>query len=71
MIEKINIKAADGTYRLAGLDPPAAPGGRRRFSLTDDERQTLVRVIDLGGQYYARQNTEFTREHGNDPGRRQ
>jgi hypothetical protein len=29
-------------------------------SLTDDERQSLVRAMDLGGQFYARQNTEFT-----------
>jgi hypothetical protein len=28
-------------------------------TLTDDERQMLIRSIDLGGQFYARQNTGF------------
>ena len=28
-------------------------------ALTDEERQMLIRVMDLGGQYWARQNTQF------------
>jgi hypothetical protein len=65
MIQKINIKAADGTYAWPVATNPLHPedvGG----SLTDDERQALVRAMDLGGQFYARQNTEFT-PNTNDP----
>ena len=28
-------------------------------TVTADERQMMVRTCDLGGQYYARQNTGF------------
>ena len=59
MIEKLNIKAPDGTTAWPLSTHPLHPedvGG----SLTDDERQSLVRAMDLGGQYYARQNTAFT-----------
>ena len=65
LIEKINIKAPDGTYAwpLAthALHPEDVGG-----TLTDDERQALVRAMDLGGQFYARQNTGFT-PNTNDP----
>jgi hypothetical protein len=59
LIEKINITAPDGTTAWPLSTHPLHPedvGG----SLTDDERQSLVRAMDLGGQFYARQNTEFT-----------
>jgi hypothetical protein len=28
-------------------------------TLTDEERLTLIRAIDIGGQFYTRQNTGF------------
>jgi hypothetical protein len=28
-------------------------------TLSDDERLTIIRAIDVGGQFYARQNTGF------------
>ena len=28
-------------------------------TLTDEERATLIRSIDVGGQFYSRQNTGF------------
>jgi len=28
-------------------------------TLTDDERLAIIRAIDVGGQYYTRQNTGF------------
>jgi hypothetical protein len=65
LIEKINIKAPDGTYAWPLATHPLHPedvGG----SLSDDDRQSLVRAMDLGGQFYARQNTEFT-PNTNDP----
>jgi hypothetical protein len=59
LIQKINLKAADGTMAFPGAAHPADVVGADK-DLTDAERQTLVRVMDLGGQYYSRQNTGFT-----------
>jgi hypothetical protein len=56
MIKKVNIKAADGTFAYAGgVMHPEDKG----ITLTDDERKILVQSIDVGGQFYARQNTGF------------
>ncbi|HEY2511032.1 MAG TPA: hypothetical protein VGI39_09260, partial [Polyangiaceae bacterium] len=58
LIEKLNLKAADGTTAWPTSTHPMHPedvGG----SLSDDERRTLVLTDDLGGQYYARDNTGF------------
>jgi hypothetical protein len=58
LIQKINVKAADGTVAWPGAAFHPEDQGNS-FSLTDDERQMLIRTMDLGGQYWARQNTGF------------
>ncbi len=57
MIAKINLLAADKTTAFPGAMHPEDTGPAN--TLSDVERQMLVRVMDLGGQYYARQNTNF------------
>ncbi len=57
LIKTINLKASDGTTAWPGPLHPEDQGPG--YSLTDDQRQMLVRAIDLGGQYWARQNTGF------------
>jgi hypothetical protein len=62
MIEKMNLRAADGSTAWAtGLHPED-----KGVTLTDEERKILLMPIDLGGQYYARQNTGFV-PYNNDP----
>lgn len=56
LIKKLNVKAADGTFAYGA---PAMHPEDKGVVLTDEERQTLVRSIDIGGQFYARQNTGF------------
>ncbi len=57
LIAKVNVKAADGAMAYsAAMHPEDAS---EKVKLTDEERQVLIRVMDLGGQYYSRQNTEF------------
>jgi hypothetical protein len=59
LTQKLNLRAADGTTAWPLATHPLHPedvGG----ALTDDERRTIaVYPMDLGGQYYARQNTNF------------
>jgi hypothetical protein len=55
MIIKLNVKAPDGEMAFAGGMHPEDKG----VTLTDDERAVLVRQIDIGGQFYTRQNTGF------------
>ena len=55
LIEKINVTAADGSLAFKTATHPEDKG----VTLTDTERQMLIRSIDLGGQFYARQNTGF------------
>jgi hypothetical protein len=55
LIEKLNVKAADGSLAFKGAMHPED----KNVTLTDGERQMLIRSIDLGGQFYARQNTGF------------
>jgi len=62
---KINIKAADGTFAWDIGSHPMHPEDKG-VTLTDEERRTLIVPIDLGGQYYARQNTGFA-PFNNDP----
>jgi len=63
----VNLNAADGTtaWPLAQYAKhPEDKGG----SLTDDERKTIaVYPMDLGGQYWARQNTGFVPFTSGDP----
>jgi hypothetical protein len=71
LIEKLNITALGDDSRTAWpLDAAFSNadirGGTRRLhpenvgvTLTRDERVKLIRVIDLGGQFYSRKNTGF------------
>jgi hypothetical protein len=67
LTQKLNLRAADGsTAWPLGMKPlhPEDKGG----ALTDDERKTIaVYPMDLGGQYYARQNTGFVPFTNGDP----
>ena len=56
LIKKLNVKAADGTFAYG---VPAMHPEDKGITLTDEERSTLVRSIDVGGQFYSRQNTGF------------
>jgi hypothetical protein len=55
LIQKLNVAAADGTTAW----PTAFHPEDKSVTLTADERQMLIRTMDLGGQYWARQNTGF------------
>lgn len=61
MIKKLNLKAADGTFAWAG---GAMHPEDKGVTLTDEERMQLVQSIDVGGQFYARQNTGFVPFNG-------
>ena len=56
LIKKLNVKAADGSfaYGTEAMHPED-----KGIALTDEERLTLIRAIDVGGQFYTRQNTGF------------
>ena len=59
LIQKINVQAeSDGSVAWPGAKFHPEDQGAS-FSLTNDERQVLIRTMDLGGQYWARQNTGF------------
>jgi Hydrazine synthase alpha subunit middle domain len=60
MIQKLNVKAADGEMAYTGAMHPEDKG----IDLTAEERQQLIRSIDIGGQFYARQNTGFVPFNG-------
>lgn len=65
MIEKLNVRAADGALAFGnGKQHPEDVGG----SLTDEERQALIRSIDLGGQYFARKAQGFKPYEGSPVG---
>ena len=57
LVQKLNVKASDGTTAWPTAFHPEDKGAS--YSLTDDERQMLIRTMDLGGQYWERQNTGF------------
>jgi hypothetical protein len=63
LVRKLNVKAADGTFAYGTQVMHPEDVG---VTLTDEERLQLIRSIDLGGQYYARQNTGFV-PFGTDP----
>lgn len=56
LIKKLNVKSADGQFAFG---TPAMHPEDKGVTLTDEERQMLIRSIDLGGQFYSRQNTGF------------
>jgi hypothetical protein len=65
LTQKINLRSADGT--TTAWPTPLHPEDQG-VTLTDDERKTIaVYPMDLGGQYYARQNTGFVPLTANDP----
>jgi hypothetical protein len=71
LIEKLNITSSLDETRTAwpldeAFSDPSIKGGTRRMhpedvgvTLTRDERVKLIRAIDMGAQYYSRQNTDF------------
>jgi hypothetical protein len=63
LIQKLNVKAADGTFAYGA---PTMHPEDKGITLTDEERQSLIRSIDVGGQFYSRQNTGFV-PFGGDP----
>ncbi len=66
LIEKINVTAADGTTAWPLSTHPMHPEDVG-VTLTADERKTLILTDDLGGQYYARDNTGFVPFTAGDP----
>ena len=78
MIEKINMTSSLDSKKTAwklgeAFSDPNIKGASRTLhpedkgvELTREERQMLIRAIDMGGQYYARQNTQF-QPYTNDP----
>ncbi|MEY4548144.1 MAG: hypothetical protein RL685_4339 [Pseudomonadota bacterium] len=72
LIEKLNITALRDESRTAwpvgaAFSDATIKGGTRSLHpenvgvpLTREERVKLIRAIDMGGQYYSRQNTAFT-----------
>jgi len=63
MIKKLNVQAADGTFAYGSATMHPEDKG---VTLTPEERQHLIRSIDVGGQFYSRQNTGF-QPFGSDP----
>jgi len=55
-VKKLNDKAPDGTYAYGN---PVLHPEDKGVTLTDEERHAIIQSIDLGGQFYARQNTGF------------
>jgi hypothetical protein len=56
---KLNLRGADGSTAWPVSTNPLHPEDKN-VQLTDDERKTIaVYPMDLGGQYYSRQNTGF------------
>lgn len=78
LIEKINMPSSKDSNKTAWalgqpFSDPGIKGGTRTLhpedkgvELTRDERRALIRAIDMGGQYYARQNTQF-QQYAADP----
>jgi hypothetical protein len=56
LIKKLNVKAADGSFAYGN---PVLHPEDKGVTLTDEERLAFIQSIDLGGQFYARQNTGF------------
>jgi hypothetical protein len=56
LIEKLNVKAADGTYAWDPTTHKPHPEDVGGPAISDADRAMLIKVMDLGGQYYSRQN---------------
>ncbi|MBV9948480.1 MAG: hypothetical protein JOZ69_16640, partial [Myxococcales bacterium] len=64
LTQKVNLHGTDGSTAWPSPLHPEDKG----VTLTDDERKTIaVYPMDLGGQFYARQNTGFVPFAGADP----
>lgn len=60
LTQKVNLRAADGTTAWSTPLHPEGDQPDAGVQLTDDERKTIaVYPMDLGGQYYSRQNVNF------------
>jgi len=59
LIEKLNVKAADGTYAWDQTTHKSHPEDVGGPAISDADRQMLIKVMDLGGQYYSRQNSSY------------
>jgi hypothetical protein len=66
MIKHMNVMAADNTTAWPTSTSPMHPENVG-VTVTPAEREALIRSIDLGGQYYARQNTGFVPYTSGDP----
>jgi len=66
MISKMNVQATDGTYAWPVSSNPMHPEDVG-VTVTPDERLAIIRSFDMGGQYYARQNTKFVAYTSGDP----
>ena len=67
MIQTMNVQATDGTTAWPTSQQPMHPEDQS-VTVTPTERLALIRVMDLGGQYYSRQNTKFVANPAsNDP----
>jgi hypothetical protein len=64
MIRKLNVRAPDGTFAFG---TPVMHPEDVGVTLTDDERLQLIQSIDIGGQYWARQNSGFVPFTAGDP----
>ncbi|HEY1959830.1 MAG TPA: hypothetical protein VGH28_29675, partial [Polyangiaceae bacterium] len=66
MIAHMNVTAPDATTAWPVSQHPMHPENVG-ITVTDAERQALIRSFDLGGQYYSRQNTKFVPYTSGDP----
>jgi hypothetical protein len=76
LIEKLNVASSGDSGKYAWplgqpFSNPDIAGGTRTdhakvAGLSRDELVKLIRAIDMGGQYYSRQNSEF-KPYGSDP----
>jgi hypothetical protein len=67
LTQTLNLRAADGTTAWPLSQHPLHPEDQN-IQVTDAERMTIaVYPMDLGGQYYARQNTGFVPYIAGDP----
>jgi hypothetical protein len=65
MIQKMNLRAVNPADGSTAWSTPLHPEDKN-IQVTDAERRQLLLPMDLGGQYYARQNTGFV-PYANDP----
>ena len=68
LTQKVNLNGTDGSTAWPLAQYAKHPEDQPGHSLTDAERKTIaVYPMDLGGQYWARQNTGFVPYMTGDP----